>query len=101
MNARLRSAVALAITLGYFANSLVAGEPIVLYFDELQADDVVGNPLEVQSKIPFRYALFQCTTEQEGFDDLEFEPAPAPESTPAAEAEESSDSESQPEPAES
>ena len=68
-------------------------------------DDALTEPdnrLEVRSKTPFQYALFQCTTEQEGFDDLEFEPAPPAESPPASEeSEESSFEESQPAPAKS
>jgi hypothetical protein len=227
MDATLQTAVTMAIAVGYFANSVAAAEPVVLHFDELKVDDVVGNPLgifpagtyrkqgvvlttvvcqgqpavgkqlavrqtyngfeviggasqpaisapnfvipfgggpkgcvvmkftspvtrarlttdcfpdeardvvrlyalkresgrqfsivavaegfddaltgpdnrlEVQSKTPFHYALFQCTTEREGFDDLEFEPAPASLSTPADESKDDSDLESQPDTPES
>lgn len=43
------------------------------------ADDALTEPenqLQVQAATPFQYALFQCTTEREGFDDLEIEWAP-------------------------
>lgn len=41
------------------------------------------NRLEVQSTTPFLFALFQCTTEREGFDDLEIEWAPEAAAVPA------------------
>jgi hypothetical protein len=50
------------------------------------ADDALTEPdnhLQVKSSAPFQFALFQCTTEREGFDDLEIEWAPEAASDPA------------------
>ncbi|MCX7799230.1 MAG: hypothetical protein N2109_02690 [Fimbriimonadales bacterium] len=39
---------------------------------------LVANSMSVSSPVPFRYALFVSTTEQEGIDDLTFVPVPEP-----------------------
>src|SRR5579862_4084665 len=62
MNARLQTAAPLVIAFCCFANSLAAAEPVVLNFDELKADDIIGNPLGIFPADTYRKQGVDLTT---------------------------------------